>query len=222
MSRKNKRGSQKPRVNKSYALIVEGETEFWYINKIKEQEKDKRLDLQPELPQKKNLEEICKSIKKLEGEGYEKIFWIIDLDTIIKEAKEATKKEETKLSKLRMYYNDLKNENVIIIINNPCLEYWFLQHYTRTAKYFRSYKDVEKELKKNKDIKDYEKTQTFYKKCNGGKGIYSLLKPNLKTAIDNSKELKKIDFSKSDINEYEISHSSSSLRWFLFQFQLCV
>jgi len=56
-------------------------------------------------------------------------------------------------------------------------------------------------------IKGYEKTQNFYFNCNGRKGIYSLLKPNLKTAILNSKKLQKFTFNDADVKKYEIGMS---------------
>jgi hypothetical protein len=200
MSRKNKRGNQKPQIRKSFALIVDGDNESWYIDQLKKQEKDilTGLSLHPALPQKKKLEDLYELIKKLENEGYDKIFWIIDFDTIIKEAKEA----KAKLCKFKKYYKELEDsKKIIIIVNNPCLEYWFLQHFTQTSKYFNSYEDLKKDIKKH--IKDYDKTNKFYFTCNGGKGIYSLLKPYLKTAILNSKKLAKFTFDETEIENYE-------------------
>jgi len=205
MSRKNKRGSQKPQVKKVFALIVDGETESWYIQKLKEQEKDilVGLDLQPKLPQKKKLEEIYEFIVELEKGEYDKIFWIVDFDTIIKETKKAEKGKPRKLDIFRNYLKNLSHkEKIIIIINNPCLEYWFLQHFAQTSKYFNSYEEVKKELKKH--ITGYDKTEDFYNNCNGRKGIYSFLKPRLKTAILNSKKLPKINFNETNINSSEI------------------
>jgi hypothetical protein len=201
VSRKSKKGSQKPQIRKAFALVVDGYTESWYIQQLKNQEKNilVNLDLQPMLPHKKKLEDLYELIIKLEKEEYDKIFWIIDFDTIIKEAKEA----KTKLRKFREYCKELSknSEKIIIIVNNPCLEYWLLQHFIQTSKYFRSYEDLEKYLKKH--IKEYEKTNKFYYTCNGGKGIYSLLKPHLETAILNSKKLAKFAFDESDVKSYE-------------------
>jgi hypothetical protein len=78
----------------------------------------------------------------------------------------------------------------MVVINNPCLEYWYLLHFKQTSKYYSKYSEFENVLKKH--IKGYEKSERFYKKCNND--IYSKLKPNLKSAIKNSK-LKTFDFS---------------------------
>lgn len=41
----------------------------------------------------------------------------------------------------------------MIIVNNPCLEFWLLLHFEATSKYFDTCEGAEKQLK------DYEKTQ---------------------------------------------------------------
>ena len=197
MSRKNKN----KKLKKSFDIIVDGETESWYIRQLKNQEKENiSVNLKPKLPSKKNLEYLYKQVKKLFEEENNKIFWIVDFDTIIKETKEAKKGTQTKLKQFIEYYKELSNnEKITIIINNPCLEYWFLQHYKQNDKYFSKYEELKKELRKH--IKDYDKTKEFYHK---GNGIYSLLKldKKLKTAITNSKKLK--DFGKIDNNNYEV------------------
>ena len=215
MSRKIKRRSQRPLARKSFVVIGDGETESWYIQKLKEHEKNNldslSLNLKPDFPVKKGLEESYKYIKDLEKEnGYDKIFWIVDFDTIIKETKEAKKGKETKLELFRGYFKEFRsNEKIIIIINNPCLEYWFLQHFGKFTRYFKGYAgELEREIKKH--ILNYDKTGKFYNSCNGSKGIYSLLKPKLEYAISNSidisnpKKSTKLNFDKTDINDYEI------------------
>jgi hypothetical protein len=200
MSRKNKRRQGR----KSFVLIVDGETESWYIEQLKEQEKDilVGLNLKPDLRHKKKLEDLYELIKELVEKGYEKIFWIVDFDTIIKETKETKKGKQRELDKFINYYKKLsRNEKIIIIINNPCFEYWFLQHFDKVSKYFNNYEELKKELKKH--IKDYNKTREFYYNCNCRKGIYSLLKPKLKTAISYSKEFENFTFDETDVKNYE-------------------
>jgi len=202
MSRRNKNLQAK----EVFGLIVDGQTESWYIQQLKTQEKDIFVDLQPKLPQKKKIKDLYELVDELEKKEYSKIFWIVDFDTIIKNSKKSGKGKQTELDDFIGYYNKLSiSKKVIIIINNPCLEYWFLQHFTETSKYFSNYKELEKNLKRH--IKGYEKTQNFYFNCNGRKGIYSLLKPNLKTAILNSKKLKKFTFNDADVKKYEIGMS---------------
>jgi hypothetical protein len=204
MSRGNKRGTKKPQIKKVFALIVDGDDESWYIEQLKKHERDilVGLNLRPELPKTKGLEVSYKLIEKLEEEGYDKIFWIIDFDKIIEETKGQNNGKQTKLDKLRDYYKKLShNEKIVIIINNPCLEYWFLQHFIQTSKFFSSYDELKKILKKH--IKDYDKTEKFYYNCHGRKGIYSFLKQKLETAILNSKKLANFTFNETDVKSYE-------------------
>lgn len=153
--------------------------------------------MKPELPHKKKIEDLEKYIEKLKEE-YDKVFWIVDFDTIIK---------QRKLNIFKRCRNKFLSEDkkIIIIINNPCLEYWFLQHFVRTTKYFESYnEELKKDLKRY--ITNYAKDEKFYKNCGGGKNIYSFLKPKLKDAIlhSNPKNLPKFDFNKVDINSYKV------------------
>ncbi len=82
-----------------------------------------------------------------------------------------------------------KYKNVIFIINNPCLEFWFILHFEKTSKLFDSCAKAETELKKH--LKDYEKTQKFFTKQDND--IYIKLKRFLKTAINNSESLGQFD-----------------------------
>ena len=40
-----------------YAIVVDGETEFWYIQMLKRNERLISVDLKPEIPQRKKLSE---------------------------------------------------------------------------------------------------------------------------------------------------------------------
>ncbi|MBP9134766.1 MAG: RloB domain-containing protein [Saprospiraceae bacterium] len=57
------------------------------------------------------------------------------------------------------YRTDLTEnyENVVVIVNNPCLEFWFLLHFEKTSKYFNTCSSAETQLKKY--LPNYEKTQ---------------------------------------------------------------
>jgi hypothetical protein len=198
-NRRNKISSRK-----SVVLVVDGESEIWYIQQLKKYESEQiHFTLKPNLPKGKSLVDMYNKVKELEqNEEFEKIFWIIDFDVIIRETKKAKKGTKTRLDEFKQYYKSIDKNKVTTIINNPCLEYWFLQHFAETSKYFSKCADVEKDLKKH--IKDYKKEEKFYNTCNCRKGIYLLLKPNLNTAIANSKKIKSFDFGKVDVKDYEI------------------
>jgi RloB-like protein len=143
--------------------------------------------IKPELPTKKTLADQFKIVKEL-AKDYEKTFWIIDLDVILKETREAKKGRKTKLQELTEYIKSInKNyaKSVVVIINNPCLEFWFLIHFEATTKYFSACADGEKQLKKY--LPDYDKTRKYFTK--EGSDIYLRLKSHLKTALTNAENL---------------------------------
>ena len=76
-----------------------------------------------------------------------------------------------------------KKQNVIVIVNNPCIEYWFLLHFKKTAKFFTDCSSAESELKKY--LKNYKKTRKYFTKQDDD--IYLKLKDKLNDARENSK-----------------------------------
>lgn len=179
-----------PKTNPTFAVVVDGDTEFWYLQMLKRNERQIRVKIKPEIPQKKSIEQQYNKVCKLAEEEFDKVFWIIDFDTILKEDREAKKGNQKPSEKFINYRNKLlKNKKVVVIVNNPCLEYWFLLHYIKTTKTFSSCSDAEKELKKY--IEEYEKTKDFFTKQN--QDIYSKLKPYLSTALKNAKSLGDFD-----------------------------
>jgi hypothetical protein len=175
----------------TYSFVVDGETEIWYLQMLKRNERQLKLNIEPKLPQRKSIDEQFKLVKDLSEREYSKVFWIVDLDTITKESREAPKGRKSPLKTLIELRKKLQkdNKNVISIINNPCLEFWFLLHFEKTSKLFDTCDKAETGLKKH--IKDYEKTQKYFTKQDHD--IYLKLIPLLKTAISNSSTLGAFD-----------------------------
>lgn len=179
------------KANPAFAVVVDGETEVWYLQMLKRNERDIRVSIKPEIPNKKSVEEQYNLVCDLANKEFAKVFWIIDLDTIIKETQEAPKGKKSPLKTFEEYRLNLINDfsNVVVVVNNPCLEFWFLLHYEKTAKYFDTCSGAETQLKRY--LKNYEKTQKFFTKQNDD--IYLKLRPNLKTAMQNSLALGSFD-----------------------------
>lgn len=194
------------------AIVVDGETEVWYLQMLKRNERDIRVSIKPEIPNKKSVEEQYSLVCDLLDKEFTKVYWIIDIDTLVKEDSEAT---NTKKSPLKTFieYKTLLTENhpnVIVIVNNPCLEFWFLLHFEKTTRHFNSCASAEADLKKK--LKNYEKTQKFFTRQNDD--IYLKLKPYLKTAIKNAVSLGNFDNRdpKKAMSEMEILFQSEELR----------
>lgn len=173
-----------------YAIVVDGETEFWYIQMLKRNERLISVDLKPEIPQRKKLSEQYAKVIEL-SKDYKEVYWIIDFDAINKETRETKKGKKTALYELEEYYYSIREiENIHIIINNPCFEYWLLLHFEATVKFYSTYDEMLKQLKKH--LPDYEKTQKYYTKQD--KDIYLRLKAQLSVGIASAKKTEEFDF----------------------------
>ena len=182
------RRGEKRQTKQAFAVVVDGETEYWYLQMLKHNEPNIPFKIRPQILQKKNIKQQYELVTELSEEEYDKVFWIVDLDVLLKEEREK-KNNTSSLQKFLNYWQQLlKQEKVVVIVNNPCLEYWFLLHFEKTTKIFTTCIDVEKEVSRH--LKGYEKTEKFFKKDND---IYKQLKPHLKTAISNASALGNFD-----------------------------
>lgn len=175
----------------TFAIVVEGECELWYFQMLKRNERHLRVNIEPKIPQRKSLEEQFTMVVNL-SEDYSRVFWIIDLDVVLSASNAAKRGVKTPMQVLKEYSEKVTSHypNVTIIINNPCLEYWFLIHFVYSSRIFGNCGAVEKELKKA--FPGYTKSKGFFTK--DGHDIYSMLKPHLKTAIQHSKRSGKMNF----------------------------
>lgn len=46
-----------PKTNPTFAVVVDGETEVWYLNMLKRNEPNIRVSIKPEIPNNKSVEE---------------------------------------------------------------------------------------------------------------------------------------------------------------------
>jgi RloB-like protein len=174
-----------------FAFVVDGECEFWYIQMLKRNERQINVDLKPEIPQRKKLSDQYKKVIELSND-YDKVFWIVDFDVIISETRKSKKGSKTALQEFKEYCITIENnhENVLVIISNPCLEFWILLHFEPVSKYYETCDSVSKQLKKH--LIDYNKSQHYFTKKDND--IYLKLKPHLNKAITNAKKLIEFDF----------------------------
>ena len=68
---------------KTYSIIVDGETEIWYFQLLKQNER-LSIDIKPELPKKKSLYDQFNTVVE-NARHYDKVFWVLDFDVVIKE-----------------------------------------------------------------------------------------------------------------------------------------
>jgi len=183
---RQQRSKIKMKGSNTFAFVVDGDTEVWYLHMLKRNERELNINIEPKLPSKKSISEQFKMVKDLAAD-YTKVFWIVDYDVIAKETREAKKGVETSEQLfIRLKEKAEKIDNIIVIVNNPCIEFWFLLHFEKTSKLFTDCNSAEKQLKKH--LTDYQKTRKYFTKQDND--IYLKLKHKLNDAKVNSKNLK--------------------------------
>lgn len=181
----------------TFAFVVDGETEIWYLEMLrKHEQKDRgiRINIKPEIPQKKKLKDQFNLACEFAKSVYDRVFWVVDLDVILKETREA-KSPNTPLDNFIGILETLNSpkdkeeqkvyHKINVIVNNPCLEYWFLLHFEVSGKTFKNCAEVSSRLKRY--LRGYNKSEDYFKKKDND--IYARLKPYLRTAIGNAKAL---------------------------------
>lgn len=187
--------------NKIYSILVDGECEIWYFQLMKQYE-TLPIDIKPDLPAKKKLKDQYEEVLEYARHS-DKVIWMLDFDTLIKEDRETKKGKKSKILEFKEYAEELKTiENVEVLVNTPCLEYWYLLHFKETAKYFPSCESVVNELKKHDCLKDYKKTEKYYKKKDND--IYKKIKEFQNDAIIRAKKLGAFDFVNAETAKAEI------------------
>jgi len=165
----------KRKLDNTIAIIVDGKDEKWYIEILKNHYKGqcpalKSIKIEPDLPQQKKVQELFNLAETKQSEGYKHIILIIDLDTV--------NNDPAEYRRFEVLYNRYQNikegqltgrisaknkwmQNLILIINNPCLEYWYIYHFKYTNKFFNDFDKLKSLLQKY--LPDYEKSEKYYK-----------------------------------------------------------
>lgn len=172
------RTKTKREANPSLAVIVDGEDEKWYLNKVKLYYQEQcpiiqRMRIKPDLPQKKKIDDLFNNAKNKFKEGYTDVILIIDFDDPMH--------KQDEMDRFIYWYNlylSAKNNlltnrqkglygwmsKLLVVINSPCLEYWYLLHRKKTKKFYNSYDELKKDLIKLDGFSDYEKNEDYYNK----------------------------------------------------------
>jgi hypothetical protein len=182
MSRRN-RNPQRI-LKKGYLIIGDGKTESWYFSQLKKHVPlSAKITLSPPLPIKRSLTDIEDEINE-QLQHFDKVFWIVDLDTII---------ADQQIDRFKKIYQRLlkKRKHPFVFINNPCLEFWFLLHFEQTSRPFSSCEEVVRALKTYPEMANYNKSEKYYK--NPRRDIYQRLKDRLDTAKSNAALLGSFD-----------------------------
>jgi hypothetical protein len=184
-----KRTASKREPKKSYLVWIEGETEKNYVESVRDELKKRNINIAiiPKLSKKESEKPSADNLKSsfVEGE-YTKLFCVMDIDTVIAEKKlNSDAQSYRNLKSIVQLCN--KNSKYVFIPNTPCFEIWFYLHFNKSSKYFPTYGELIKELKKVPEFKNNDKNQKFTA------NLYESLKDKLTVAYNNSKALGEID-----------------------------
>lgn len=189
MTRQRNNRQVKGEGKKVYGIIVDGQTEKWYLQMLAQYENLKNIQIKPDLISPKKLKDQYKSILEAK-KHYDKVIWVVDLDVVLKEESEKKEGGSSPLHEFNSYYKELNAmQNVEVLVNTPCLEYWYLLHIKETNSFFASYNEMFEELRAE-PIAYYKKKEKYYK---SGTDIYTRLKPSLNVAFQRAKALGQYD-----------------------------
>lgn len=170
-------------VRKSYAIVGEGITEFFYFDGFRNSEKEllkkHNITLKPDKPKHPDYSDIIAKAKSLLTKEFDVIFCLIDMDYINADNKRKQAYIKEKGACIKLHKNA-----IYFIESNPAFEFWLLLHFIYTDRQFRNCDEVIAELKKEGRIENYEKSIEYFSKNN----LYSQLREKLDRAIANAQK----------------------------------
>lgn len=175
------------RINKSIAIIGEGETEWFYFDSLRIA-KRYPFRLVPGMPSHSDFGHILSLADRYLKEKFDYVICLIDMDRMKQLPAEMTKYQAIK--RKREY------KSVWFIETHPCTEFWFLLHFLPdlSKRKYISYDDLLPELQRY--MPGYEKTKRYFRKTD----LYTFLEKNgdIERAVRNGKLLSELSKSNSD------------------------
>ena len=166
MARKQSYRIAKPAI----VIIVDGDDEKWYISQARDYYPNnavRSIKIKPEMVQHKRCRDLFESAHQKLDEGASSVFLVLDLDTIRKDAKDMIDFHNlySQYIIVKSGNKSRKNkwmEKLTIIVNNPCLEFWYLLHFKPTTKFYNDFCAIRKDIRKINALSDYDKSQEYY------------------------------------------------------------
>ena len=177
------RQTKQRKLNNTIAVIADGQTEQWYLECVKKHYRGGSLrgvSIAPKLPQKKQIDELLSLAWEKVTEGYKKVVLIVDFDEIL------SNDDEFERFKILVNTSEVWMKNVIVVVNNPCLEYWYLLHFEKTNRFYSGFNnEMRKALQKY--LPNYDKGKKYhcdipdiYTRLGGDEGL-SAARDNVKS-----------------------------------------
>lgn len=166
MARKQLLRQPKPAI----VVIVDGDDEKWYISQARSYYPNnavRSIKIKPELVQHKRCRDLFESAHQRIDDGASSVFLVLDLDTIRKDAKDFNDFHNLYAQYLSVKAGNRSRSNkwmerLIVIVNNPCLEFWYLLHFKPTTKCYNDYIAIRRDIRSINVLSDYDKSQDYY------------------------------------------------------------
>ena len=164
---------------KSILVVVEGETERIYFERLKGFERYTTLRIKPDLPKHSNIKTLLDYAKKEQNSGvYDYIWLLFDRDILL------TQNLPKSTFELINNPEKLQGQGINIADSMPCFEIWFLLHFCLPKQTYQNQDKLIEELCKY--IPAYCKKQEWLNKND----IYAMLKDKIDIALKNSEALR--------------------------------
>lgn len=163
--------------NKTFLIVVEGQTEQIYFSEMKSLERIPGITITPKLAKHSSAKTILETaIHGCKEGAFDSVWCVFDRDTILKDG----------LSKdLKALFDEAKKLEIHFADSLPAFEIWFLLHYEMPKRFYKNQDEAIKDLQKH--LVGYAKEKKWLSCAQ----LYAKLKPQLENAIDNSMRLEK-------------------------------
>lgn len=178
---------------KVIAIVVDGQTEQWYLESLRAVEKPPGVTIKPELPKQKTLSQLYAHAEKLARDA-DHVVLLLDMDAHLNDARGAGNLQQT-LREFARKREALESDNITFVVNHPCLERWYLLHFEDSLKAYRKQKPLIDQLRKG-HMPDYQKKERYYKRSGGS--LYETLRDRLPEAIERSRAMEAFDIEHPD------------------------
>lgn len=195
------RQSGQRQVKKSYIVLGDGQTEYYYLRHLKKIKAYKYI-IRPSLFDSITIETVEGLIDEYLSGDCDQVIYFTDYDTIVNQNKLAD------FQRLKKKYANVKE--VLICETMPSIEFWFLLHFIKTTREFKNSDEVIELLVKYIDC--YSKGETF---LNNIKWVETLCSNGkLLTAIKHSSEIL-LEKAKGDKgSHFSFSNANVAFEWF--------
>ncbi|MBR1614670.1 MAG: RloB domain-containing protein [Treponema sp.] len=170
---------KKTPLKRTILLVVEGETEKIYFERLKGFERYSSLKIEPKLPKHSDLTTLVEFAKKEKRSGVYDFVWLVfDRDVLLT--------QNIPKTTLELINNPerLEEQGINLADSLPCFEIWFLLHFCIPKQNYKNQDEVIKEL--CKFLPTYSKNNDWLSKNN----IYLTLKEKINVAFSNSSMLR--------------------------------